>query len=82
MATTYRAKTISGAQSRVRMREKQLEEADEKMSRLYDELGLLARLAATGPAFYNPMEVAAAERVRDRVLRNWFDMNADGSLIT
>ncbi len=67
---TYKAKTISGAQQRVRQLERHLT----LVTRLLDEAAkdrrLLARLAAKTPQFSNPIDVWRAEKVRDRVLAN------------
>jgi hypothetical protein len=53
----------------------------EAIAKEYDrERKLLARLAAKGPAFTNPLTVYDAERVRDRILRE-MRMNPDGSFI-
>lgn len=40
----------------------------------------LAKLAAKGPAFFNPLEVMAAEGVRDRILKD-LGMAPDGSFL-
>lgn len=44
------------------------------------ELDLLAKLAAAGPAFFNPLEAAAAELTRNTRLR-MLDMYPDGKFI-
>ncbi len=81
----YKAKTITGAQSRVRELENQrrellrcLQEADARVERLTDERQLLAKLAATGPAFFNPLEAFAAQKLRDSILATECNMASNG----
>lgn len=77
-AKPYQAKSLSGAQAEVRRLRKQLIEAHDLLDRYHDQRRTLARLAADGPAFFNPLQVAAAKRLRDKILR-WDGMNPDGS---
>ena len=73
MRTAYKAKTITGAQRRVRELQKQNDDLNELASRLMNERVALAKLAADGPAFFNPLEVMNAKRIRDGILaRNGF----------
>jgi hypothetical protein len=76
----YKARSISGAQSYVRLLLKQRDELDGTLGRYMHELSLLARLSAKGPAFDNPLVIAAAEKIRDRELKT-MGMNPDGSYI-
>ena len=71
----YTAKTISGAQARVRWLEKRLRNANKTIGdRLADirtlkaEARRLAKLAAAGPCFNSPLEAYEAEAIRNRVL--------------
>jgi hypothetical protein len=77
----YTAKTLSGAQALVRSLMKQRRKDNELIYRLTQELKLLAKLAAKGPAFFNPLEAMAAEQLRDRVLRQFCRLNPDGTPI-
>lgn len=76
-----RFKTLAGAERRVRRLEKVLHEYGEMCCRKDAEKQLLAKLAATGPAFFNPLEAAAAEMLRDEILRR-MNMRSDGTFIT
>jgi hypothetical protein len=69
----YKARSLTGAQARVRMLEKQRDQA-------HYECQQLAKLAATGPTFFNPMDVWNAEAIRDRILLAC-GLNPDGSFI-
>lgn len=80
-AKSYTAKTLGGAQARVRSLLKQRNEAHELIYQLNQERTMLAKLAAKGPCFFNPLEAMAAERLRDRVLRQFCQMNPDGTPI-
>lgn len=60
---------IIGSQRKVRSLQKRLDQAHELIKRLSDERTLLAKLAASGPAFHNPLEAMAAQSVRDSVLQ-------------
>lgn len=82
-----RFKSIGTAESRVRLLEKRLAELDAICCRRTSELRfqrqvsvLLARLAAKGPAFFNPLEALDAERVRDLILAE-NGMNPDGTFV-
>lgn len=84
----YKAKSLRGAERRVRELLKQRDECDELISRLaaernraLEERNLLAKLAARGPAFFNPLEVMALEKLRDQILCDVWKMNPDGSPI-
>lgn len=76
----YTAKSISGAQSRVRQLERLYRELNEIAERYYQERNQLAKLAADGPAFYSPLHIAEAKVVRDRVLKS-LHLKPDGSPI-
>ncbi len=64
----YEAKTISGAQNMVRQLRRQIEERNELLKEFDHQRRLLARLAADSPQFYNPLDVAEAKRIRDKLL--------------
>lgn len=76
----YKAKSLSGAQRKVRELLKRLEAYDQVLTRFHTERLILAKLAAKGPAFYNPIEAARAEALRDKLLKQQ-GMNPDGSRI-
>jgi len=78
MRTTYKARSLKGAERRVRELLKIQAEYERYVGRMSQEIKLLARLAAKGPAFDNPLIVAAAEKIRDRELA-LMNMNPDGS---
>lgn len=65
---TYKAKTISGAQARVRLLERRLFDSNLLLERYAYERRLLARLAAKTAQFSNPLDAWEAETVRDRIL--------------
>lgn len=82
-----RFKSQESAEARVRLLEKRLQELDAIATRYSNELKqqrklslLLAKLAAKGPAFFNPLEALDAERCRDLILSQ-NGMNPDGSCI-
>jgi hypothetical protein len=77
----YKAKTLSGAQTRVRQLLKQREEYSELIGRFRRERKLLAMLAAKGPCFYNPLDAFEAENIRDRILANECRLKPDGTPI-
>lgn len=84
----YRAKTLSGAQAYVRMLLKQrerthrlLEQIDQERKQLLVDRRTLAKLAAKGPCFYNPLEAFAAETLRDNILRIECSLTPDGKYI-
>lgn len=64
----YIAKTLSGAQARVRQLQRQIHERDELLKQFDLERVMMAKLAADSPQFYNPIIVAEAKRIRDRIL--------------
>lgn len=53
--------------------------ADAQIEKLEDCCKLLAKLAATGPAFSNPLEAMAAEKLRD-VLLDAMGLQSDGTI--
>lgn len=76
-----RFKSLENAERRVRLLEQRIKEYEVICGRKDAELNLLARLAATGPAFFNPLTAAEAECVRDARLRN-LHMHPDGTFIS
>lgn len=75
----YRARTLAGATKRVRRLQKMLREYGAEMREMVAERRALAKLAAEGPAFHNPLEAMAAERLRDRILAHECGLKHDGS---
>ena len=72
MKKTYKAKSLAGAQRRVR-------ELTLQVSECKRIAGILAKLSAKGPAFFNPLEAMAAEKIRDEILSR-MGLNPDGTL--
>lgn len=68
MPRPYTAKSLPSAQRLARYLRKQLDEAHERIARFHQDRLLLAKLAAKGPCFHNPLEAMAAETVRDEIL--------------
>lgn len=81
MPKLYKAKSLASAQRRVRELNRLIEDYRQVVDRFHRERVLLAKLAAKGPAFFNPLEAAAAESVRDEILRRDCRMNPDGSFV-
>lgn len=64
----YKARTITGAQARVRQLMKLVDEQATLLLKFSNQKKLLARLAADTPQFYNPLEVMEAKQLRDSLL--------------
>ena len=64
----------------MRILEKRLQEYEDICRRKNTELDLLAKLAAKGPAFFNVLEAATAELIRNTRLR-MLGMHPDGKFI-
>ena len=64
----YKAKTLVGAQSKVRKLVKEVQEMKELLAKMDRERKLMAKLAADTPQFYNPLVVWEAKVVRDFIL--------------
>ncbi len=64
----YKAKSLSGAQSRVRQLSKQVAERDQLLERWSYERRMLAKLAAETPQFFNPLVAMEAKQIRDEIL--------------
>ena len=75
-----RFKTLENAERRIRLLERRLEEYDAICVRLKQERIQLAKLAATGPTFFNPLEAFAAQELRDNLLKQ-LGMHPDGAFI-
>lgn len=78
-------RTIKGANLRIRELSKQVERLQEtvcilkmKLRILHHERTMLAKLAASGPAFDNPLIVFEAKEIRDHVLAG-LGLNPDGT---
>jgi hypothetical protein len=74
----YKATSLRSAERMVRSLRKTLRIECEGHAKCKRELQLMAKLAATGPAFYNPLHVVAAQEIRDRILRE-IGLKPDGS---
>lgn len=79
MSRPYRAKTIAGAQEKVRALQRECAELSRKVGQYYADRIALAKLAAEGPCFYNPLDAFAAKHIRDEVLRDCCKMKPDGT---
>jgi hypothetical protein len=82
-----RFKSVENAEKRIRLLEKQLKELDAICSRYKRDYQTaqsvclsLAKLAADGPCFFNPLDIATAKEGRDMILRS-AGLNPDGSFI-
>ena len=75
-----RFKSLESAERRIRQLQQRIKDYEAICARKTDELHLLAKLAATGPAFFNPLEAAAAEKIRDALLYR-MRMNPDGTFL-
>ena len=69
MTKPYKARSLKGAEAQVRNCRKQIRQRDEVIDRLIGERNALAKLAADGPQFNNPIEAMAAKKIRDEVLK-------------
>ena len=78
MKTKYKPRTLSGAAQRVAQLQSQIDERESLLKQWYADRIALAKLAAKGPAFFNPLEAMAAEKVRDAILAK-IGMRPDGS---
>lgn len=76
---TYKAKTIAGAERRVRELMKQVDQLQASLEHYKSERHWLAKLAATGPAFNDPLIIYEARKLRDRILRDELGLFPDGS---
>lgn len=83
----YKAKSIEGAQRKVRQLQRDIEQlraeladVDRYLVREQHTSRLLARLAAKGPAFNNPLVAWEAESRRDKILAE-LGVNPDGTPI-
>lgn len=77
----YRYKSVENAVRRIRELEQQIKELEDIATRYQNETVVLAKLAATGPAYFNLLEAMAAQRIRDRILRDKCGLNPDGTFI-
>ncbi len=77
----YKPKSLEGAARRVRELQNIIEQYERHGQERRREVILLAKLAAKGPAFTNPLEAFAAEHIRDQWLRI-VGLNPDGTPIT
>lgn len=65
----YKAKSMAGAQRRVRELEKQVAAWREVAEKFHEERTLLAKLSAETPQFFNPLDVMEAKKIRDSILK-------------
>ena len=76
--TKHRYRSIAGAVRRIRELQRQVDYLQEIVRKWEQDRILLAKLAAKGPAFDNPLVAWEAEKVRDAVL-SLSGLNPDGS---
>ena len=69
----YKAKSLKAAERAVRSLRKQRAERDELLNIFDRERKMLAKLAADTPQFFNPLEVMAAKKIRDLILKQLND---------
>jgi len=81
MTRPYQARSLKGAQNEVRRLRKCVLDLIHENMRLARDRRTLAKLAAEGPAFFNPLEAMAAEKIRDEILLRECRLNFDGSPI-
>lgn len=65
---SYNPRTLPGAVKRIRELVKEIEELKALLVRIKRERRLLAKLASEKPEFFNPFDVAKAQKLRDRIL--------------
>lgn len=68
MNRPYRAKSLTGAQTRVRQLMRQISQRDNLLIKFDYERKILAKLAAETPQFLNPICVMEAKKVRDEII--------------
>lgn len=78
MKKPYKAKSLTGARRRVRVLEKLMESQRDLLDQYADDRKTLAKLAAEGPTFFNPLHVMAAKGLRNSILAN-MGLNPDGT---
>jgi hypothetical protein len=66
----YKAKSITGAQIRVRQLERLLGKYKDLVNKFDKDRILLAKLAAKTPQFFDPLVAMEAEQLRDRILNS------------
>ncbi len=74
----YKPRTLKGAESYVKNLRFQLAEMERYDRWKTHAINMLARLAADGPTFFDPMKVAEARKIRDETLKN-LGLNPDGT---
>lgn len=79
MPHSYKARSLKGAQARVRNLMQKLHNLDELTRRYIRERNVMAKLAAECPAFYNSLEVYEAKNLRNEILAHACNMKPDGS---
>ena len=65
----YKAKSLAGAQRRVRELQSQIETWSAICDQLQRDRNLMARLAAETPQFFNPLDLMEAKKTRDLILK-------------
>lgn len=75
----YRATSLSGAQREVRCLRKQLKHVTALFEECHKDRLLMAKLAADGPAFDDPLTASLAKVRRDELLKKWLRLKPDGS---
>lgn len=78
MKKPYKAKSLKGAERRVRELMRICDSWRQVAEQFNSERLMLAKLAAKGPTFFNPLDAMAAEKVRDEILDR-LGINPDGT---
>lgn len=65
----YKGRSLPAAIRRVREMQRLVDQYIALTGRWFEERKTLAKLAAKGPCFYDPLEAMAAEMLRDDILR-------------
>lgn len=66
----YKARSLKNAQTMVRNLRRHVAECHALLKKFDHERKLLAKLAADSAQFFNPLVVAEAKALRDRILKN------------
>lgn len=75
----YKARSLKGAERYVRMLIKQRRVTNGLLEKYAMERRALAKLAATGPCFNNPLHIYEAQAIRDEILMRECRLNPDGT---
>ena len=77
----YKAKSISGAEREVRRLRKSFKHFVDLFEEAHKDRVILAKLAAEGPCFFDPLTVIKAKRRRDELLRTFCNLGSAGQFL-